>query len=386
MARIRCGPDVVSAESCVASARALRGITESSVRHQREPGVAKCCTPYGPTLWEGESVDIDVFGAVHAGSWQRLEELTQRRRLSGAEADELVRLYQLVSAQLSQVRSTAPDPALTSRLSQLLASARSTIAGAHEPAWRDAARFVFVAVPAALYRLRWWVVAVTAGFLLVAVATGLWAAAHPEVLASLGTQNELKEYAEEAFEAYYSNYPAPAFAAQVWTNNAWIALQCVGLGITGIWPVMELVENAVAVGQAGAVMGTHGYLAEFFGLIAPHGLLELTAIFVAGAAGLRLFWTVVDPGPRPRGEALAAEGRAMVGVGIGLVGVLLVSGIIEGFVPRMAIPGVAKALIGVIALAAFWAYVLVLGRRAVAAGETGDVAEEHRSDEVPVAA
>ena len=64
----------------------------------------------------------------------------------------------------------------------------------------------------------------------------------------------------------------------------------------------------------------HGRGALFFGLILPHGLLELTAVFVAAGVGLRLFWAWVAPGPRTRAPALAQEGRAAAAVAIGLVG------------------------------------------------------------------
>ena len=62
---------------------------------------------------------------------------------------------------------------------------------------------------------------------------------------------------------------------------------------------------------------------QFFGLILPHGLLELTAVFVAAGVGLRLFWGWVDPGARTRCRRSPSEGRAAMSVALGLVGVLL---------------------------------------------------------------
>jgi len=66
-------------------------------------------------------VDVDAFVARHSGEWRRLEELLSRRRLTGAEADELVLLYQRTATHLSVVRSSAPDPALVGQLSRLVA-------------------------------------------------------------------------------------------------------------------------------------------------------------------------------------------------------------------------------------------------------------------------
>ncbi|HEY5518258.1 MAG TPA: stage II sporulation protein M [Cellulomonas sp.] len=327
-------------------------------------------------------MDLDAFSAVRGARWARLDELTRRRRLTGAESDELVRLYQAVATDLSTVRSTAPDPAMVSRLSDLLGRARNAIAGAHEPAWGDVLRFVVVSLPAALYRIRWWTFAVTLASIGVAVIAGWWVATQPDALAAMGTPSARQQYVNQAFAQYYD--PSAGFAAMVWTNNAWIAAQCVGLGISGIWPLYSLAANAVMVGATGGMMAAYGRLGVFFSLIAPHGLLELTAVFVAGAAGLRIFWTWVDPGHRPRMRALAEEGRALFTVAIGLVGALAVSGLIEGFLTGSTLPWAVKIAVGAGAVTAFWTYTIVLGRRAVAAGETGDLDPDRAGHTLPV--
>lgn len=329
-------------------------------------------------------MDLDAFTAARRGRWERLDELGRARRLTGAESDELVRLYQAVATDLSQVRAAAPDPSTVTHLSQLLARTRVAIAGAHEPSWRDVARFVVVSLPAAFYRIRWWTVAVMGAFLLVGTLAGWHVFSNEQVLNDFMDPVDQREYVDNAFASYYD--PGVGFAAMVWTNNAWIAAQCVGLGISGIWPVFVQVQNAIFVGATGGMMAHHDALDVFLSLIAPHGLLELTAIWIAGAAGLRIFWTWLVPGPRPRGRALAEEARALFTVAIGLVGVLGVSGLIEGFVTGSALPSWLKITIGALALAGYWAYTIVLGRRAVEAGATGDLDEEQAGAVVPLAA
>jgi uncharacterized membrane protein SpoIIM required for sporulation len=329
-------------------------------------------------------VDLDAFVIARTPSWQRLEQLTRQRRLDGAGSDELVRLYRSAATDLSTIRSAAPDPEVVTRLSQILGRARARIAGAHEARWSDVTRFVVVLLPAALYRIRWWTVGVTVAFLAVAVAAGWWVATDPGALAALGTPAARQAYVDQAFEEYYD--PGAGFAAMVWTNNAWIAAQTVAMGITGIGPVYTLANNAINVGAVGGMMAAYGHLDLFLTLIAPHGLLELTSIFVAGAAGLRIFWAWVDPGPRPRSRALAEEGRALFTVTIGLVGALAVSGVIEGFVTGSGLPWWLKIVIGALALAAFWVYTLVLGRRAVREGETGDLDDDRAGYAVATAA
>jgi len=319
-------------------------------------------------------MDLDAYQAVHAASWQRLDELTRVRRRTGAETDELVRLYQAAATDLSTIRSAAPDPQAVAQLSQLVARARAAVAGTHEPSWRELTRFVVVTVPAAFYRLRWWTVAVMTAFVAVAVVAGVWVATNPDALAAMGPPAARQEYVDEAFVSYYD--PGVGFAATVWTHNALLAAVCVGTGVTGVGPVYFLWSNAVSIGNIGGMMSAHGALDVFLTLIAPHGLLELTAVFVAGAAGVKVFWAWVAPGPRTRGRALAQEARALFTAAIGLVGVLALSGLVEGFVTGSGLWWWLKIVIGALALAAFWTYTLVLGGRAVRAGETGDLTDD----------
>ncbi len=330
-------------------------------------------------------MDLDAFVAVHRDDWNRLDQLSKRRRLSGAEADELVRLYQRTATHLSVVRSSSPDAALSARLSTTVARARSAVTGGHEPLWRELARLVSVSFPAAVYRSRWWATGSAVSFLAVATVFGAWVAANPSVQASIGSQAQIRQLVENDFENYYSENAAAGFAAQVWTNNAWVAALCFVLGITGVGVVWVLAQNAISVGMVGGLMAANDRLDLFFGLITPHGLLELTAVFVAAGSGLKVFWAWIDPGPRPRGQAIAEEGRAMVTIAIGLVGVLLVSGLVEAFVTPSPLPTWARIGIGALVWLGFLGYVLSFGRPAALAGETGDLSSDLAGDVRPVA-
>ena len=265
--------------------------------------------------------------------------------------------------------------------------ARSAVTGAHTPAWRDIARFVTVTYPAAVYTsARWWVPTAVA-FFAVSWGIGWWVASHDDVQAALVPSETVAQLVEQDFADYYSSAPAAEFAFGVWTNNAWIAASCLALGVfLGVPVVNVLWQNAANVGVMGGLMWAYGRGDVFFGLITPHGLLEITAVLIAAGAGLRLGWTVVSPGPRTRLRALAETGRATVGMAIGLAGMLLVSGVIEAFVTPSGLPTWARIGIGVAAELAFLAYVVVLGGRAVRAGETGDIAVDQRGDLVPTAA
>jgi len=167
----------------------------------------------------------------------------------------------------------APEPQLIALMSTRVAAARGRVTGTREVTPNDVRRYVLESVPAALYRLRWWTLGVTVVELAIAVIVGVWTLRSPEAMSALGSPSELSGYAHEQFESYYSAYRAPDFAAMVWTNNARIAAVCVAGGITGLLPAYMLYANAVALGQAGAVMADHGLFGLFLALISPHGLL-----------------------------------------------------------------------------------------------------------------
>jgi uncharacterized membrane protein SpoIIM required for sporulation len=318
-------------------------------------------------------VDLDAYVLAHQHEWQRLEELTRRRRLTGAESDELVERYERVATHLSVVRTSAPDASLIAYLSSLLARTRTRSVGTRTTTWRSVVGFFTGRFPAALHRLRWWWLAtLVANVAVTAVMIG-WLLGNPAVEQSMMSPAEIDQLVRHDFEDYYSEHAAGQFAARVWINNAWVAALCLALGVLGAPVVYVLFQNVANLAIIGSIMIRHDHAGHFFGLILPHGLLELTAVFVAGGVGLRLFWSWVEPGDLTRAQSLAREGRTAGTVALGLVAVLLLSGVIEAFVTPSPLPTWARVGIGVLAEAAFLAYVFVVGRSAAARGETGDV-------------
>lgn len=318
-------------------------------------------------------MDLDAYVDAHRGQWRRLEELCERSHLGADDVDELLDLYQRTGTHLSVVRSASPDPAVVSYLSWLLVRARTRTGSRSAAPVRAVGRFFAATFPAALYRYRaWWLGTLAVN---VALMVGLtwWFLAHPQFEAASVDAEAVRRLVEHDFADYYSEYAASSFAFQVWVNNAWIAAQCIAFGVLGAPVVYVLWTNVLNVAFTASIMIGHGRGDVFFGLITPHGLLELTAVFVAGGFGLRLFWAWVAPGARTRAASVAAMGRTAVGVAGGLVVVLLISGAIEGFVTPSALPTWARIAIGVAAEAAFFAYVFGPGRRAAHRGVTGDV-------------
>ena len=320
-------------------------------------------------------MDLDAYSAAHRDEWNELARLGAKGSFSGVEADSLIDHYQSGASQLSAIKTTAGQTAQGDRLSLWLSRARLRFTGASSNVLSQLPAFFANQLPAALYRVRWLTLVVTAASALIAVAYGAWAINDPQVLAATsGSEADLEQYRQD-FVDYYSNYAESSFTGFVWTNNAWIAAQSVFLGIFGVFTPVIMFTNAQSVGIAAARLEHFGDLDVFFLYIAPHGQLELYSIFLAGATGMRIFWAWIVPGARTRSQSLAEEGRAFFTIVIGLIGALLVSGIIEGFVTRQPWPWPIKIGIGTLALSAFLAYQWGVGRRAARAGETGDLDE-----------
>jgi uncharacterized membrane protein SpoIIM required for sporulation len=327
-------------------------------------------------------VDIDRYLATNGPAWSRLAELTARAqrgvgRLSAAELDELVRLYQRVAGHLSYAQTYYRDPSLTARLSGLVARAGAVVYGTRPRTLRALARFFAVSFPAAVWHVRWFVVAATLASLLPAAGFGVWLGSSPAAIEAAAPPAVREAYVNHDFEAYYSSAPAAQFASQVFSNNVLVAFQAFALGIfLCLGTLYVLLLNGASLGVVAGLFAAVGQQPRFWGLILPHGLLELTSVFVAGAAGLRLGWTLIDPGDRTRAAALAEEGRRAVVIVLGLVVAFLAAGLIEGFVTGRPWPTWLRVGIGVAAEAAFLGWVVGLGRRAAARGLTGALGEE----------
>jgi len=327
-------------------------------------------------------VDIDRYIASNGPVWAQLAELTGRAqrgvgRLSAAELDELVRLYQRVATHLSYAQTYYRDPALTAKLSGLVARSAAVVYGTRPRSLRAVGRFFTSTFPAAVWHLRRFVLAATLLSLVPALALGIWIGRSTAAVEALGPPAVREAYVNHDFEDYYSSEPAGAFASKVFSNNVQVAFYAFALGILGcVGTAWVLVSNGAQLGLVAGLFAAAGQSPKFWGLVLPHGLLELTSVFVAGGAGLRLGWTLIDPGDRSRATALAEEGRRAVVVVIGLIVAFAAAGSIEGFVTGRPWPTFLRVGIGVVAEAAFLAYVAVLGRAAAASGVTGALGDQ----------
>src|SRR6202012_6287689 len=130
-----------------------------------------------------------------------------------------------------------------------------------------------------------------------AAVVAMWVMGSPEVQSTIGTPSELDELVNHDFASYYSEHAAAAFALHVWVNNSWVAAKCIAFSVVlGVPIPFVLFANAANLGVVAGLMLQAGKADVLLGLLLPHSLLELTAVVLAGAAGVPVGWAGGLPG------------------------------------------------------------------------------------------
>ncbi len=327
-------------------------------------------------------MDIDHYIADNEPGWRRLAELTSKaqrrvRDLGPGELDELLALYQRSSAQLSYVRTYYRDPILTARLTRLVAAASGVVYSKRTRSMRAVSRFFAQTFPAACWYHRRAISVAALALFVPAIVVAVWLLNDPVAMDASGSPTERRHYVEEQFEQYYSDRPSAQFFTEVTFNNIQVGYTAFALGGLACIPGALIIGfNGANLGAAAAWMISEGDALRFWGLILPHGALELTAIAIAGGAGLALGWSWIAPGDRTRGRAFMEEGRRSVVIALGVSAAFVAAGIIEGFVTGTGLPAAVRVAVGVAGWGVFMAYLVVQGRKAAALGLTGAMGEE----------
>lgn len=315
-------------------------------------------------------MDIDAFVAANQGGWRRLQQLTERARkvtqVSPDELDEMVHLYQSTGANLANARvEYAADSAVVNRLTLLVSDAHGVLYGQRDTeVRRGVVQFATLTFPAAIYSLRRYILVATLLTVVPWAVFQIWLSVSPTAFDVAAPDGAGQQYIEQDFEEYYSNQPSQNFATQVFFNNIRVGFLAFAAGaLLCVVTAALLAWNGANVGMAGGLFTHAGQADKFWGLILPHGLLELSAVIVAGAAGLRIGWAIIDPGDRPRFNAITDEARRAGSVLVGLVVAFLMAAVVEGFVTGRPWPTSLRVGIGVVVFSAFWGWTIVYAVR-----------------------
>ena len=311
-------------------------------------------------------MDIDRFMLENRPTWDRLEYLTGRaKKLSGQEVRELSTLYQRTAGQLAYAQAHFSDPDLQAALTRRVAGTAAVLYGTRRLTWRMVGRFFTATLPLVVLESKWFLLVAASAMFVPAVVLGVWVDHSHAALNAIAPAAVREAYVNHDFARYYSSQPSVLFASEVYTNNFRVSFEAFAFGITfGLGTLIVLFFNGVNLGYAAGMFYAAHRAPEFWGLITPHGLLELTSVTLAGAAGLRLGWALIDPGDRPRARALAYEGRQTITLVLGTGLTLAVSGLIEGFVTGSTLPTGVRVGVGVAVELTFLAWVVLCGRSA----------------------
>jgi uncharacterized membrane protein SpoIIM required for sporulation len=284
--------------------------------------------------------------------WDRLEHLVSStgrgnvRSLSHREIQELALLYRQAASDLSRVREDPTGGELARYLNQLLGRAHNLIYMGRRsgPAgilhfYRDEYPQVFrEAFPDVFAAFILFVAGALGGFLL-----SLASPAFPRYLLG-GKMIETIEHHRMWTQSIVTIKPLASSA--IMTNNLIVCFTTFAMGITaGLGTVWMLVLNGLLFGVVNAACWNEGMLLSLWSFVAPHGILELPAIFIAGAAGLGIARGLLFPGALPRSVSLARAGRRSVRLVLGTIPLLLVAGTVEGFVSPSTLPIPLKFLL-----------------------------------------
>jgi uncharacterized membrane protein SpoIIM required for sporulation len=199
-----------------------------------------------------------------------------------------------------------------------------------------------------------------------ALLAGGWALDDPGAAGGLvpAEYRSVTEPRTEGTDLGFSAGEEAGFAAEIFTNNIRVTFVAFAGGITaGLLTALVLLFNGTLLGTVAGLAWGAGNGAPFVELVAAHGVLELSCIVVAGAAGLRLGWAIVEPGRLPRGTALRREARRAVLLALGTAPWLVLAGLVEGFLTPSGL-GVAPALaIGFALGGLYWALIAWRGLR-----------------------
>ncbi|MCE9564465.1 MAG: stage II sporulation protein M [Planctomycetes bacterium] len=263
------------------------------------------------------------------------------RSLSVEEVKQLCRLYRQVTIDLSQARASGDDPSVLLYLNSLVARTHGQVYAAKQITLWPLLTFVVTGFPKLLRRNWKYVGAATAVFFLTSLASALAVIRSPELAYSLFDEQTV-EYENLRLEKQEGEYrgnftfkvsESPLVAAQIIGNNVKVAIFGFALGAAGcVLGILLLISNGRMLGTLSGLVWNGGYFVGFYSMIMTHGVLELSAICIASAGGLRLGWAIFAPGRMTRSDAYRAAAGDAFGLLAGSVLMLVVAGIIEAFV------------------------------------------------------
>jgi uncharacterized membrane protein SpoIIM required for sporulation len=313
------------------------------------------------------AMDERVFINKKRVSWERLSLIVERtkqiglRGLSQEELPALGSLYRRAASDRAYARAQGANPNLILYLNELVGNAHGVIYEEKTGGWARVGRFLASGLPAVLRRRM--------PFIIAAIVISFLGGALAYLLVRQN-QNHLDLFLPAQFKSSFHAWKhgfsdhgdisvgqGVAFSSMLMTNNTQVGIITFATGITLLLPCYLLFTNGATLGALVAVVQPTGYLTSMWAGILPHGVCELSAIFICGGAGLAIGWSWVAPGLHSRKDALVLAGQDAVRMMVGTVPLFIIAGLIEGNISHSSLPHWVKFTLAGLQFAALIFYI-----------------------------
>jgi uncharacterized membrane protein SpoIIM required for sporulation len=320
----------------------------------------------------------DRFIEQHKTDWERLEDLlklldgSSLRRLHREEVRELGRIYRRTASDLAIARAESRDPRLINYLNSLVIRAHGRIYQADAQGRSRISSFFTTDFPKT-FRRTWRYTVVSFGvFALFSVIGFIGTKSDPEFSELLGVPPSFREAFIETKTHWWEdlNEANQVGASSIFTHNIQVTIYTFAFGaLFGVGTLFYLAYNGATIASVLALTYRAGFGNDLLTFMVGHGVIELSCIFIAGGAGLLIGSALVAPGDLSRADALKSRGKDAVLLMMGVAILLVVAGLIEGFIsPAPIDPKIKFAIAGLTGLA-LYSYLLLAGRSDVSSSE-----------------
>lgn len=304
-------------------------------------------------------------------AWERLEELltlldrASLRQLKREEVRELGRIYRRTASDLAIARAESRDPRLTNYLNSLVIRAHGRIYRADAQGGQRIRGFFARELPRT-FRRTWRYTALAFGvFFLFGLIGFLGSYQDTEFSELVGVPPAFRELYIETKTHWWEelNKENQIGASQIMTNNIQVTIYTFAFGaMFGVGTLFFLAYNGANIGSVLALTYRNGFGNDLVTFMAGHGVIELSCIFIAGGAGLLIGSALIMPGDLSRADALKTRGKDAIRLMMGVAVLLVLAGVIEGFISPAPIDPRIKFSIAAITGIALYAYLLLTGR------------------------
>ncbi|MGG1661516.1 stage II sporulation protein M [Brevibacillus sp. NRS-1366] len=314
-------------------------------------------------------MDITSFWHKHKAAWAELEQLVERfsrqpRKIGAADIDRLTHLYKKASAHLAYIRTYHPSDEITLYLNQLVSRAHNLAYKQHSGSLQQLAHFFGIHLMQLIDKRLGFIGMAALLFIIGGISGFAAVMADPLNLYYVLPQGMAEQIDPTRLGEGHGSINSPVISTLIMTNNMKVAILAFVSGITlGLFPIYLLLFNGLLVGSLAAVYFQADSSYAFWAYILPHGVIELTAIFIAGGAGLHMGYRLLVPGRFARKYQFLEAAKESAQLLLATLPLLVIAGIIEGYITPSALSLEGKYAVALVTLLILFAWYLLAHKR-----------------------